>query len=277
MASTGLPALRQPISKVICFTGKREQYAHRNMKTDLFSVSNIFTKRLLRIPDCQRGYALSEKQLTDYRADLVVGVFLFFIGGCMEIIENSIKKLKEADYFAILISSVCLHHRSLQADIPLKVNSKNGAVPPPLLVDEVSFLFSAFLNACYSVLSYLKEDTRTKHLFIEFKNKHSNFYGSKITGGYRTRAVHFHPVVPKDVGWKEYLMTAEEEKFWDSLEEAFGPAELSDCSGPLEWEKPKIYLEEYEPQKPIDQVCFDHYFEIMALIESAESVINTPT
>lgn len=41
------------------------------MKTDLFSVSKIFTERLLRIPDYQRGYSWSEKQLKDYWADLV--------------------------------------------------------------------------------------------------------------------------------------------------------------------------------------------------------------
>lgn len=41
------------------------------MKTDLFSVSKIFTERLLRIPDYQRGYAWNEKQLKDYWADLV--------------------------------------------------------------------------------------------------------------------------------------------------------------------------------------------------------------
>ncbi len=41
------------------------------MKTDLFSVSKIFTERLLRIPDYQRGYAWAEKQLKDYWNDLI--------------------------------------------------------------------------------------------------------------------------------------------------------------------------------------------------------------
>lgn len=41
------------------------------MKTDLFSISKIFTERLLRIPDYQRGYAWSEKQLKDYWTDLI--------------------------------------------------------------------------------------------------------------------------------------------------------------------------------------------------------------
>lgn len=40
------------------------------MKNDLFSVSKIFTERLLRIPDYQRGYSWNEKQLKDYWADI---------------------------------------------------------------------------------------------------------------------------------------------------------------------------------------------------------------
>lgn len=40
------------------------------MKTELYSVSKIFTERLLRIPDYQRGYAWTEKQLKDYWSDL---------------------------------------------------------------------------------------------------------------------------------------------------------------------------------------------------------------
>ncbi len=41
------------------------------MKTDLSSISKIFTERLFRIPDYQRGYAWSERQLKDYWSDLI--------------------------------------------------------------------------------------------------------------------------------------------------------------------------------------------------------------
>ena len=40
------------------------------MKTQLFSLSKIFTERLLRIPDYQRGYAWTEKQLKEFWNDL---------------------------------------------------------------------------------------------------------------------------------------------------------------------------------------------------------------
>lgn len=40
------------------------------MKTELYSVSKIFTETLLRIPDYQRGYAWTEKHLKDYWNDL---------------------------------------------------------------------------------------------------------------------------------------------------------------------------------------------------------------
>ncbi|WP_273761483.1 DUF262 domain-containing protein [Aeromonas hydrophila] len=40
------------------------------MKTELFSISKIFTERLLRIPDYQRGYAWTDKQLEEYWSDI---------------------------------------------------------------------------------------------------------------------------------------------------------------------------------------------------------------
>ncbi|WP_417667522.1 DUF262 domain-containing protein [Pseudidiomarina sp.] len=40
------------------------------MKTELYSVSKIFTERLLRIPDYQRGYAWTKKQLKYFWSDI---------------------------------------------------------------------------------------------------------------------------------------------------------------------------------------------------------------
>lgn len=41
------------------------------MNTQLLSLSKIFTEKLLRIPDYQRGYAWTEKQLKDYWSDIM--------------------------------------------------------------------------------------------------------------------------------------------------------------------------------------------------------------
>jgi Protein of unknown function DUF262/Protein of unknown function (DUF1524) len=41
------------------------------MESQLFSASKIFTERILRIPDYQRGYAWKEKQLKDFWADVI--------------------------------------------------------------------------------------------------------------------------------------------------------------------------------------------------------------
>ena len=41
-----------------------------SMRTQLFSVSKIFTERIFRIPDYQRGYAWTEKQLIDFWGDI---------------------------------------------------------------------------------------------------------------------------------------------------------------------------------------------------------------
>src|ERR1700730_2895741 len=41
-----------------------------HMQNELFSVSKLFTENLYRIPDYQRGYAWTERQLKDFWADL---------------------------------------------------------------------------------------------------------------------------------------------------------------------------------------------------------------
>lgn len=40
------------------------------MDTQLLTISKIFTERLFRIPDYQRGYAWTEKQLKDFWNDI---------------------------------------------------------------------------------------------------------------------------------------------------------------------------------------------------------------
>lgn len=41
------------------------------MKTELQSLSKMFTEKLFRIPDYQRGYAWTAKQVKDFWSDLV--------------------------------------------------------------------------------------------------------------------------------------------------------------------------------------------------------------
>ncbi|MFH1853638.1 MAG: DUF262 domain-containing protein, partial [Candidatus Neomarinimicrobiota bacterium] len=41
------------------------------MDSNLFSISKIFTERIFRIPDYQRGYAWTERQLKDFLNDLI--------------------------------------------------------------------------------------------------------------------------------------------------------------------------------------------------------------
>lgn len=52
-------------------TAQKLELKALKMQTNLFSVSKIFTERLLRIPDFQRGYAWTHKQLKDFWNDLV--------------------------------------------------------------------------------------------------------------------------------------------------------------------------------------------------------------
>lgn len=41
------------------------------METSLISISKIFTERLLRIPDYQRGYAWTSKEISEFWNDVI--------------------------------------------------------------------------------------------------------------------------------------------------------------------------------------------------------------
>ena len=50
------------------------------MDSQLQSISKIFTEKLYRIPDYQRGYAWEEKQLKDYWNEIVSSPFFSAAG-----------------------------------------------------------------------------------------------------------------------------------------------------------------------------------------------------
>lgn len=74
------------------------------MKTELYSVSKIFTEKLLRIPDYQRGYAWTEKQLKDYWNDidqLKVGENHYFGVLTLESVNSEVYQKWQDDYWII--------------------------------------------------------------------------------------------------------------------------------------------------------------------------------
>jgi hypothetical protein len=194
----------------------------------------------------------------------------------LDVIGNAKIKVKEADYFYLMMLRICASHESILKNIPARIitNGKEDALPEIEL--EVSYIFSAFLNACYGVIGFLMQDGRTKELAANFKNANKSFYGSGKTGGYRTRTAHFHQVLPKYIGWKEPIVSEQENKFWDALEEEEGECEVEEFTieNMPEFLKRKIYLENFEPQKSIDCVCGDHLFEIWNLVGEANRLTN---
>jgi len=104
---------------------------------------------------------------------------------------------------------------TLHSDVKTKLNEArlflnlmhhSEATQQPLITGygldaQFSYLLSAFLGACYSVLAYLKEDKLYNEAAECFRKTHPAFYASKRDGGYRTRAIHFSPVVPQYLGF----------------------------------------------------------------------------
>ncbi len=42
------------------------------MQTELLSLSKVFTENIFRIPDYQRGYSWSDRQLKDFWSDITL-------------------------------------------------------------------------------------------------------------------------------------------------------------------------------------------------------------
>src|SRR5690606_8482509 len=64
-----LPNLRKALN-VGC-NSKETLLIKKSMDNQLQSISKIFTEKLFRIPDYQRGYAWTEKQLKDFWTDIL--------------------------------------------------------------------------------------------------------------------------------------------------------------------------------------------------------------
>lgn len=102
-------------------------------------------------------------------------------------ITNAEQKLDEANFYLNLMDRIELERSSL-------TKGREASL-------EYSYLLSAFLNACYSCTEHLKQNKSNVDIVKQFRQRHSDFYASGPTGGWRTQAVHFRPVTPAHDGY----------------------------------------------------------------------------
>lgn len=163
-------------------------------------------------------------------------------------VGNAREKLDEALFYLKLMDRIEIGRSSLT----------DGRQP----ATEFSYLFSAFLNACYSCTEHLRQNKSNLDELKKFRVSHRDFYSSGPNGGLRTQTVHFRPVTPGHDGYipppgdNVIIRFREEQPYSPPSGEAvnlsFGPG--------------SFYLSSDKPQNSICDICAVHVSEIQALI-----------
>lgn len=100
---------------------------------------------------------------------------------------NARQKLDEACFYLKLMDKIEIERKPLTSGREAE--------------QELSYLLSAFLNACYSCGEHLKQNKGSISKVKECRKKHPEFYESGPDGGWRTTAVHYKPVRPAHDGY----------------------------------------------------------------------------
>ncbi|HEY1090796.1 MAG TPA: hypothetical protein VGE47_06885, partial [Burkholderiaceae bacterium] len=112
-------------------------------------------------------------------------------------LRRAYDKLEEADFFQDVLSALC-HQQELIPVSTVLAHSKGSesqSFPDRFTLEEqIAFMLSAFVNACYSVVEHVRREGRLHDLAKKFCSKHPMFYGSGPKGGIRTVTTHFRPM-----------------------------------------------------------------------------------
>lgn len=162
---------------------------------------------------------------------------------------NSIAKILEAGFFLRLMDNLERNR------LPLLDGHD--------VTSQFSYLLSAFLGACYSAVAYLDESEH-KAAARQFRQSHPDFYASRANGGWRTKAVHYFPVLPEHDG---YIPPPGNQVNFRARGESYVPprgdsANFDTCRHGV------FYFKNVHPQCSICDLCSTHLVELKAFINS---------
>jgi len=189
-----------------------------------------------------------------------------------ESISLSLQKLLEVDYFGTLIRYVAACHIGLT---PLPGHSEIDIFPrgsrprrTRAVEEQLSYLLSAFLNAAYSTVEYLKQEPLFREACNRFVVKHKYLYGSGPNGGLRTRNTHFAHVTPAHKGRLVPVTPDGSERLFKLARRMRVPMEVAtERSSP---DLDSYYIDRTEPQDDIATLSSNHYFELSTLISDCK-------
>lgn len=191
-------------------------------------------------------------------------------------VAHAWEKLLEVDYFGVLIRYVTTIHAGL---LPLRgldeVDLFPGGSRPHRnrpVEEELSYLLSAYLNAAYSTIEYLKREPLFRDHCAAFLAQHRAIYGSGPTGGLRTRTVHFNHVKPEFKGRLTEQTRDGVHRLQKMLRRmkvpiTYVPQSEDDTPAPLQY-----YIDATEPQDDVAWLSSRHFFELQKLVKECEAL-----
>lgn len=172
----------------------------------------------------------------------------------MEAFQNAGVKIQEAAFFLRLMKKVEAGDLELLQDYSRE--------------QQFSYLYSAFLNSCYSAVRQLRGNNEIKQKARDFLRNSDHFYKSGPNGGARTKSVYFKPVFPRHEG---YIPPPGDQVILSFDDEPYGPP-LGDAAFLGFPNLGRFYETNERPQNSICDLCSVHLQAICKLIQDCKVV-----
>jgi len=183
------------------------------------------------------------------------------------------EKLLEADYFGVLLRYVTSTHVGILPIAGLEeVDIFPGGSRPHRqrpVEEQLSYLLSAYLNACYSTIEYLKREPTFQDQCRRFLHQHR---ASGPDGGLRTRTVHFKLVKP---GYKGHLTERTPDgvhRLVKMLRRLKVPIRDVASSEAEIAQRTRYYIDDTEPQDDVAWLAAVHYSKLQELIQECAAI-----
>ncbi|MGE6568129.1 hypothetical protein ACQKE9_06175 [Shewanella vesiculosa] len=171
-------------------------------------------------------------------------------------VQNAKEKFDEANFYLDLMDIV--------------EDKRNALTRNRSVVQEFSYLLSAFLNACYSITEHLKSNASLVSKIKEFRSLHPLFYSSSHDGGLRNKATHLKPVKPALDGYISPPGNNLIFRFRRQSEPYIAPAPGEPIS--ISFSSGSFYFSTESQQNSICDICAVHLGEINKFIEQCEAL-----
>lgn len=178
-------------------------------------------------------------------------------------IDHAFEKLDEADFFLSLLTVVTTEHKPLPTP-SLTTISPNGGIKKIKdrfsVESQVAYLLSAFSNACYSAVEFIRRDKELVKAAKIFCAEHPVFYASGPDGGIRTLNTHFKIV--KTSTRLDVRRSSPNPFDSEEFDDIFNNAKLVPIEEVPIRCRTDYYLSDASPQDSVGLICSVHHMDL---------------